>query len=189
MKTQYLAVFSILIAFLSGCGYDGNDTGWEYAPQMYHAIPVEPYTQLADNKNFSDGKNAQTPVEHTVARGKESYAYPYPNNFDGYEAAGKELKNPLPNTPENVAEGKRLYGHYCVHCHGKTGGGDGTVPAAGKFPPPPAYNGPLKELPEGKMFHTLQYGKNLMGSHASQLTPEERWEIILYIQTLQKSGS
>ena len=75
----------------------------------------------------------------------------------------------------------------CMHCHGKEGQGDGQLIETGKFPPPPAYNGPaLKELPEGKMFHTITYGKGLMGSHASQLTKEERWKVIHYIQELQK---
>ena len=43
----------------------------------------------------------------------------------------------------------------------------------------------LKNLPEGKMFHTITYGKNLMGPHASQLNVEERWKVIRYVQTLQ----
>ena len=34
----------------------------------------------------------------------------------------------------------------------------------------PSYSDKLKDLPEGKMYHTLTYGKGLMGSHASQLS-------------------
>ena len=29
------------------------------------------------------------------------------------------------------------------------------------------------------------YGKGMMGSHASQLSKEERWKVIRYVQTLQ----
>ena len=36
------------------------------------------------------------------------------------------------------------------------------------------------------MYHSLQYGKGLMGSHASQLSQKERWLIIEYVKTLQK---
>jgi hypothetical protein len=43
----------------------------------------------------------------------------------------------------------------------------------------------LKNLPEGKIFHTLTYGKGTMGSHASQLTQEERWKLVFYVQKLQ----
>jgi hypothetical protein len=43
----------------------------------------------------------------------------------------------------------------------------------------------MKDLSDGKMFHSITYGRNLMGSHASQLTQEERWTIIHYVNTLQ----
>ena len=43
-----------------------------------------------------------------------------------------------------------------------------------------------KDLAEGKMFFSITYGKNLMGSHASQLSPEDSWKIILFIKELQK---
>jgi len=66
------------------------------------------------------------------------------------------------------------------------GAGDGPTVTAGGHPPPPAYNSAsLKNLPEGKMFHTITYGKNLMGAHSSQLNAEERWTVIRYVQTLQ----
>lgn len=162
-----------------------QDPGEEYAPQMYHSIPLEPYSQVDYYAYSSDGKHLRLPVEGTVARGKEDYVYPYPNTNEGYEAAGKNLKNPLPPTPENIEEGKRLYTLYCVHCHGEKGDGQGSIVQAEKFPPPPAYNGPLKDLPEGKMYHSITYGKNLMGSHASQLSPTERWQVILYVRVLQ----
>ena len=81
-------------------------------------------------------------------------------------------------------DGEVLFGKYCVHCHGATGAGDGKVGA--KLPgPPPAYNGALKNLPEGKIFHSITYGKGTMGSHASQLTQEERWKLVYYVQKLQ----
>ena len=47
----------------------------------------------------------------------------------------------------------------------------------------------MKDLPEGKIFHSLTYGKNVaMGSHASQLNKEERWLVTHYVQYLQNGG-
>jgi len=112
--------------------------------------------------------------------------YPYENTVDGYNAAGEELKNPIERTDAVVAEGKDIYTKMCMHCHGKDGKGDGQLIETGKFPPPPSYSGPLQELVEGKMFHSITYGKNLMGAHASQMTKEDRWKVIHYIQDLQK---
>jgi mono/diheme cytochrome c family protein len=40
-------------------------------------------------------------------------------------------------------------------------------------------------MPDGTMFHSITYGKNNMGSYASQLTREQRWQVIKYVRTLQ----
>lgn len=39
------------------------------------------------------------------------------------------------------------------------------------------------------MYHSITYGKGLMGSHASQINQMERWQVIQYVQVLQKGGS
>src|SRR6266704_2935226 len=51
--------------------------------------------------------------------------------------SGKNLKNPLPDTPENVAEGKEHFQHHCEICHGLDGHNTG-VPFAEKMSPPVA---------------------------------------------------
>jgi hypothetical protein len=38
------------------------------------------------------------------------------------------------------------------------------------------------------MFHSITYGKNLMGSYASQVTPKQRWMIISYIKSKQHAA-
>jgi hypothetical protein len=35
------------------------------------------------------------------------------------------------------------------------------------------------------MFYSITFGKNLMGSYASQLSPKQRWQVIRYIKTKQ----
>ena len=40
-------------------------------------------------------------------------------------------------------------------------------------------------MADGTMYHSLNYGKNLMGSYASQLNRKQRWQIVQYIRTLQ----
>jgi len=46
----------------------------------------------------------------------------------------------------------------------------------------------MKKLPEGTMFHSVTYGKNAMGSYASQLNTRQRWEVIAYIRSKQFPG-
>jgi hypothetical protein len=40
-------------------------------------------------------------------------------------------------------------------------------------------------MADGTMFHSITYGKNNMGSYASQLDRKQRWMIVKYIRTLQ----
>lgn len=177
---------------MTSCTKDPNSPGVEYMPDMYRSPSYETYSE---NPLLPDSMTAQKPVAGTISRGEWPYTaslvnalpYAYPNTLEGYEAAGVNLTSPLPKSAETAAEGKVIFEKMCMHCHGKEGQGDGQLIGTGKFPPPPAYNGgALKNLPEGKMFHTITYGKGLMGSHASQLTKEDRWKVIQYIQELQK---
>jgi mono/diheme cytochrome c family protein len=175
--------FLILTAIIAiSCKKTPNSAGLEFMPDMYRSASYETYSS---NPNFEDGMTARKPVEGTVPRGFNPMSYP--NNNEGYEAAGRELKNPVELNELNLNEGKRLYSLYCGHCHGPEGKGDGKLVQNEKFPPPPSYaSAQLKDLSEGKMYFSITYGKNLMGSHASQVSPEERWKIIMHIQTLQQ---
>lgn len=176
------ALVGLVLTSFTSCGKrDQNSPGVEFMPDMYRSPSLENYSS-----HTVDGDtlvNAMLPVAGTVARGYLPYAYP--NTAEGYEAAGLNLHNPYGSQQaEFEKDGEVLYGKFCVHCHGATGAGDGKV--GGKLPgPPPAYNGTLKNLPEGKIFHTITYGKGTMGSHASQLTQEERWKLVFYVQKLQ----
>ena len=41
-------------------------------------------------------------------------------------------------------------------------------------------------MPEGQMFYSVAYGKNMMGSYASQLSRKQRWMVIRYIKNKQQ---
>jgi hypothetical protein len=45
------------------------------------------------------------------------------------------------------------------------------------------------KMTDGMMFHSITYGKGLMGSYASQVTRAQRWMIIKYIRTLQPKST
>lgn len=184
---QYIT-FGIIALLIYSCGRGPNDTGREYIPDMTHSVAYEPYTK---NPNFSDSMTARTPVKGTVPRGNYM-PYHYENNIDGYEKAGMELKNPLAMNEANLAEGKRLYTIYCAICHGANLEADGIIVANGKFPPPTnllsgtsSRGGKAVEMPEGKVYHTMMYGVNLMGSYASQIDHDQRWKIVQYVKSLQ----
>jgi mono/diheme cytochrome c family protein/predicted small secreted protein len=185
IERHALSFFALLAmtVVLASCGNTPQSPGLEYMPDMYRTPALEPYS---GNSNYADSMEARKPAAGSIARGHLPYGIP--NTIEGYEMAGQLLVNPLAKSDAVIAEGKVIYTKYCLHCHGKDGAGDGPTVTAG-HPPPPAYNSAsLKNLPEGKMFHTITYGKNLMGPHSSQLNTQERWTVIRYIQTLQNPG-
>ena len=112
MKNNILFILVGISAgtMLSSCFFKsrGNNPGLEYAPDMYDSKGYEPYSQK-DSAPFNPyGMNLREPVKGSIARGKEDFYYAFPNNGDGYEAAGKELDYPASLKDED-ARGKYLY--------------------------------------------------------------------------------
>lgn len=190
-KNKIVAASFVVLAIaasLTACN-SNKSTGLEYARNMYDPIAYNPDQP---NKNFANGQTAQTPPPNTDPIGFVKYEYA--NTKEGYEAAGANLKNPLPKTPQNLLSGKHYFTVFCSPCHGDQGDGKGHLVQIEKFTGVPAYHGDaassrgglMKDLTEGKIYHTIMYGLNNMGSHASQLTPDQRWKVVMYVQQLQK---
>lgn len=188
-----LASFCILASAVvfSACR-DKESTGLEYARNMYDPLAYNPDQP---NKNFANGQTAQTPPVHTAPVGFVEDDI-YPNTKEGYEAAGANLVNTMPLTEENLLKGQHLYVVMCGPCHGEKGDGQGHLVKIDKFSGVPSFIDPekassrgglMKDLSAGKIYHTIKYGVNMMGSYASQLSPDERWKVVLYVQELQKA--
>ncbi|WP_347160215.1 c-type cytochrome [Pontibacter chitinilyticus] len=169
-------------ASLVSCGSD-DGRGVEYAPDMYHSIALDPYSQIKMEQFNPYGMNMRQPAKGTVARGHVSYNLYL--SVDTAEVAGVELKNPLPYTEDNLSQGKVLYSRFCQHCHGEKGDGQG--PVGVKFKGVPNYqNGRYATLPAGHIFYVITNGRGRMHAHGSLVNPTERWKIVMYVQQLQK---
>ncbi len=184
--TAFLSVAAVTV--ISSCS-NKRSTGYEFAPNMYEPIAYNPDQP---NKNFKDGKTAQDPPVGTMPVGFDKYDI-YPNTNEGYLAASAGMTNPLPVNVATLEQGKTLFLNMCSHCHGNEGKGDGSIVKLGKFPGPPSYStgnssrgGSMKDLTDGKIYHTITHGVNLMGPHKSQLSPEQRWKVVMYVHELQK---
>jgi|ERR1043165_5904321 mono/diheme cytochrome c family protein len=178
-----MAVFGCVVIGTTSCEKkDPNSPGVEFMPDMYRSPSMETNMGYV-LKNGDTIQANRMPVKGTIPRGY--MPYPYANDTSGYANAGRYLRNPLERNAANLAEGEVLYGKFCVHCHGAAGEADG--PVAKKLSgPPPSYKSPqLMGLPEGKMFHSITYGKGIMGAHAPLMSKEEIWKVILHIQKLQ----
>lgn len=121
------------------------------------------------------------PVKGTIPRDYE----PYPYKTDP-EAAGRDLKNPLRSTREILVRGQTMFNTYCVVCHGPAGEGDGSI--VPKFPRPPSIQSEkVRTWSDGRIYHVMTMGQNLMPSYASQVAPADRWAIVHYVRVLQRA--
>jgi mono/diheme cytochrome c family protein len=96
------------------------------------------------------------------------------------------LVNPMKSHEEEaIAAGKKIFATNCATCHGDKGKGDG-VAAAGLTPKPANFLHPeiVKET-DGALFWKITNGKAPMPSWEKQLKPEQRWDLVCYIRSIQ----
>ena len=177
MRYKIIFAITFLGILLKSCA-DSSRPNYQYFPNMYESIGYDTYSE---SDAFNNNIEAQIPVEGTIARGWEPYDYPDSN--EGYEMAKSNLLSPLEISDNNLSQGKELYEIYCSVCHGDKGDGMGILAQREKFLGIPAYID--REITPGSIYHILMYGINAMGSHASQVNSEERWQIAQHVMELR----
>lgn len=185
-KTKGIVIAILAVGLgLAACntGATRRNPGKTYAPDMTYSRAYDAYTQ---NPNFANGQTSRLPVAGTVAQGHE-----LPDHLvEGDTNAYKTFTTNLRFTDAQVTEGGRLYNIYCGICHGANLDGQGPLFTSGKFVAMPANLKDAKYLgmPVGTMYAAIKYGKNMMGSYASQLDIKQRWMVIAYIKKIQSQN-
>jgi len=198
MRKSILSVglMAMAAAVISSCGGVRREPGRIYVPDMAYSRAVETYTDHSNLKQagiYYDG----TPVAGTIKRGGIG-AFPLAKDQGTDTAnyvASKQIANPLPPLNEkDMAEAKRLYNVNCGICHGEKLDGNGPLYNGGNGPYPIAPRNLVADpivskMPMGQMMYSVTYGKNLMGSYASQLSTKQRWMVIHYVKSMQPGGA
>ncbi len=207
MTIKNIIVCTSAAIVLWGCKAGGDNPGREYAPNMYHSVAYEPMSQITDEdagtwvnsldngrgEYFNSNKynpyrmNLREPAAHTVKRNAYGWL-PYRKvrvGKDSIDIVTAGMKNPLDSTKQILADGKVLYETYCKHCHGAKGEADGKV--SDKYAGVANLKGDAYvAISEAHIFQVITHGAGLMGSHGSQVSPDERWKIAKYVKALQK---
>ena len=187
IKFSKYILFLGVSATLASCGSEFHrNTGRTYAPDMTYSRAVDYYHSnekiLAEKGNYT-----KMPVPGTVAR--EQALPDHIGENDTTLANANTCKFEL--TEKDLEEGKRLYMIHCGICHGTALDGNGPLYSSGKFAAMPAN---LKsgekylKMSQGRIYHAIVYGKNTMGSYASQLDSRQRWQVVAYVKKVQSEN-
>jgi mono/diheme cytochrome c family protein len=197
-KKIILTTFSAAV-LVAGCNDVRRDPGRVYMPDMAYSRAYETYSVTAEQKEalLKQGIHySNTPVPGTIKRG-ELFPFSITKDKEGDTTnyvASKAIKSPLASldTMESV-ESERLFLVNCAICHGPKLDGNGPLYRGGDGPYPakPATlvgDAKYEAMPEGQMYYSVTYGKNKMGSYASQLDTKQRWMVIHYIKAKQAAS-
>lgn len=100
-----------------------------------------------------------------------------------------EMKNPLKETPANLAHGKDLFLNTCQPCHGENADGNGPVAHLLQHKPTNLTTGISKNLPDGYIYGYIRNGGIWMPSYADAMSSDERWDVIMYVRSMQAKAA
>lgn len=197
-KIKAISILTAVIGVSSLVGCGGKESpGKIYMPDMAYSRAYETYamhdsTVITSNVDKKGGQaifyNAK-PVPGTIKRG-EMFPYDVPNTPEGYILSAGVV-NPLKDmSVMEMPEAARLYQINCAVCHGDKADGQGPLATSGKVGGIANLTLPMyTSMADGTMFHSVTYGRGLMGSYASQLDRRQRWMVINYLRTLQPAAT
>lgn len=168
------------------------------------------FNRWGGEQSYYDIVQPRIPVKGTIARGHAgkhspkghrsgvnitnngAVPYYYGDTEEERTRATNEITtNPYPITDAGLDRGKELYIVNCAICHGEKGDGDGWLVSESNpnavYPAQPALftTDDFINSSEGRYYHSIMYGKNVMGAYNDKLSYEERWQVIHYIRALQ----
>ncbi|MFT5832451.1 MAG: mono/diheme cytochrome c family protein [Cognaticolwellia sp.] len=220
-----LGVIGLFVLSKVSCSKsNGDNTGYEYMPDMAHSVAyeanVDNYYSLnrwSDAEEYHEMAGPRKPVLGTMPRGEAGLLnkkgeakdamvvamqgiplngfvpYYYGNTEEDRALAMADPNvsraNYMPTITESeLAKAKELYNVFCGICHGEKGDGAGyLVRDGGKYPAAPSnyLNEEFIAATDGRYFHAIMHGKNVMGAYKDKLSTKERWMVIHYIRSLQ----
>jgi cytochrome c len=109
----------------------------------------------------------------------------------------KNMKNPVPATPQSIASGKNVYTKYCAECHGVTGNGDSakakTLAEAGAAKPSDLTDDKWDHgSTDGEIFVNIRDGVGVNGAMKGLdgrpgISDDDMWNVVNYVRTLKKN--
>lgn len=180
IRTYLLPLLGAGLLLASGC-----KPLFDIRKAMYDQPKYEP---LEKTEFFGDSRSARPLIEGTVAQGQlrlDDHLYDGLQIIDGDYRQAQTF--PFEITAEDLDRGQQMYNVHCSVCHGLSGYGNGLVVQRGYKQAPSYHTDVLRNAPPGYFYSVIMNGYGQMMSYSHQIKVEDRWRIIAYIKTLQRS--
>ncbi len=210
LRAFFLIFLLVTIAWLAVFGFRGQKSSRpeiEIFPDMVRQPKVRAQTEL---NFFADQRGGREPVEGTVPIG---YEMPMPNDEGrAVDAAGEQAMHahlgfsegtdyyntgkmgenwgtgiPMAVTPQLLQRGEQRFNINCMVCHGELANGDGIAKQYGLATVVSLQDDRIRNMADGEIFNTITHGKNTMMAYGPRVVVQDRWAIICYLRTLQRS--
>jgi mono/diheme cytochrome c family protein len=196
-----------VVAFLGFRGKRSTEPPFELFPDMVRQPKVRAQSPL---DFFADGRGSRMPIDGTIPIGYEmpranTIATPAPGaapaephgalaftEGNDYYDTGKMGDHwgtgmPVEVNPELMRRGHERFSITCAMCHGATAAGNGIAKQHGLATVVTLQDDRIRGMADGEIFNTITNGKNTMMAYGSIITVKDRWAIIAYLRTLQRS--
>jgi mono/diheme cytochrome c family protein len=133
---------------------------------------------VVGERGFS-ARERPSALEQWTARHVRSMASP---------AGAKERTNPVPDSPEVLADARAHWADHCASCHANNGSGD-TEMGKHMYPPAPDMRqAETQQMTDGELFFIIQNGIRMTGmpawSSGSHHDEQDSWKLVRFIRHL-----
>lgn len=136
------------------------------------------------NSMFIDARSMRPPPIGTVHRSAAVGDLP---TTRGIDAHGYVTKVPVPVTRALLRRGRTRFEIFCAACHGILGDGASVVASNMELVRPPSLLDPMRHHPPGRIYRTIREGSGLMPALGGELSVEDRWAVVAYLEALTLS--
>ncbi len=184
-----LALSLMLFLILLGLNFGLISIKKDYLLQVISDMDNQKTPSLDYFANISSINLNLLPLEENFPTRKLFYEYA-PHE---YSIPSKIYINQLGDDVFVLERGRMLFGRFCVPCHNTDGKGNGPIITdvvlaedEEGFPPPKDLTSEnTRKLTDGRLFHILSAGQNLMFSFHDKMNDFDKWCVISYIRKLQ----
>jgi mono/diheme cytochrome c family protein len=165
-----------------------------FGRSMRDQASVDPYEMtMAPPENsvpFAAGNFTAGPFEFNIGQPERGADIPDFGPRDLATPLVMDMANPVPADAASLERGEEMYLRSCAVCHGESGVGAEAY-IADKHPLLPIYNlsgTQVAGYTDGYIYGMIRVGRGLMPAYGHQISNFDRWHIVNYVRTLQRTA-